>query len=219
MICYHPVMKFIKKTRRTTMKQRDLDAYRKFLTAAGIEEHLIRKLTHRQLDAVDEALKSLPEAGLSFHRPPFDIIRLSYGFHGKRFAYKTIGEIYNVSAMTISTQIKKIIMKSKEGRIKIIKAIFYPATIPLRDLPFKERVSQSIDVLELPTRTKNCLRFTGIKTIGNLINHSENELLKIQYFGRKHLNLLKETLNEIKLCLGMSEKYCSERIAEDEQQT
>ena len=51
-----------------------------------------------------------------------------------------------------------------------------------------------IDDLELTTRTANCLKAENINYIGDLIQRTENELLKIPNMGRKSLNEIKEAL-------------------------
>ncbi len=57
--------------------------------------------------------------------------------------------------------------------------------------------------LELSVRAANCLKNANIKTISDLVNRSENEMLKTKNFGRKSLNEIKEILSEMGLSLGM----------------
>lgn len=52
----------------------------------------------------------------------------------------------------------------------------------------------SIRILELPTRSENCLKAESIDTIGDLAKKTENELLIIPNLGRKSLNEIKENL-------------------------
>jgi len=61
----------------------------------------------------------------------------------------------------------------------------------------------SIDELELSVRTYNCLKNANIRTLGELVEKSEPELLKTKNFGRKSLNELKEILASMGLRLGM----------------
>ena len=44
-----------------------------------------------------------------------------------------------------------------------------------------------IDELELSVRCHNCLQAVGIRTIGMLLEYSENELLKCKNMGLKSL--------------------------------
>lgn len=63
---------------------------------------------------------------------------------------------------------------------------------------------RSIDEIELSVRTYNCLRNAGIRTIGQLVQWSEQELLKTKWFGRRSLNEIKELLGGFGLRLSMS---------------
>ena len=60
-----------------------------------------------------------------------------------------------------------------------------------------------VDDLELTVRSANCLKAENIKYIGDLIQRSENELLKTPNLGRKSLNEIKEVLASRGLTLGM----------------
>ena len=60
-----------------------------------------------------------------------------------------------------------------------------------------------VDDLELTVRSANCLKAENISYIGDLIQRSENELLKTPNLGRKSLNEIKEVLASRGLTLGM----------------
>ncbi|MBR7780847.1 DNA-directed RNA polymerase subunit alpha [Undibacterium luofuense] len=60
-----------------------------------------------------------------------------------------------------------------------------------------------VDDLELTVRSANCLKAENIYYIGDLIQRSENELLKTPNLGRKSLNEIKEVLASRGLSLGM----------------
>lgn len=60
-----------------------------------------------------------------------------------------------------------------------------------------------VDDLELTVRSANCLKSENINYIGDLIQRSENELLKTPNLGRKSLNEIKEVLASRGLTLGM----------------
>ena len=61
--------------------------------------------------------------------------------------------------------------------------------------------------LEFSVRTLNCLRKVGIATVGELVSHSESELMAIKNFGRKSLNEVKEKLTEMGLLLRDGGEY------------
>ena len=62
---------------------------------------------------------------------------------------------------------------------------------------------RSVNELELSVRAANCLKNANIKTIADLVQKSEMEMLKTKNFGKKSLNEIKEILTEMGLSLGM----------------
>jgi hypothetical protein len=70
---------------------------------------------------------------------------------------------------------------------------------------FSEEVfNVSVEHLKLPVRPRNCLRHaTGIKTVGDLVQKTESELLELHAFGPVSLKQVKHVLAEIGLRLGM----------------
>jgi DNA-directed RNA polymerase subunit alpha len=66
-----------------------------------------------------------------------------------------------------------------------------------------ENLKRSVEELELSVRSYNCLKNADIKTIGELVQKTEAEMLKTKNFGRKSLNEIKEILSEMGLSFGM----------------
>jgi len=66
-----------------------------------------------------------------------------------------------------------------------------------------DNLKRSVEELELSVRSYNCLKNADIKTIGELVQKSEAEMLKTKNFGRKSLNEIKEILAEMGLSFGM----------------
>jgi DNA-directed RNA polymerase subunit alpha len=66
-----------------------------------------------------------------------------------------------------------------------------------------EKLSKSVDEMELSVRSYNCLKNANIRTIGELVQKTEAEMLKTKNFGRKSLNEIKEILAGMGLSLGM----------------
>jgi DNA-directed RNA polymerase subunit alpha len=66
-----------------------------------------------------------------------------------------------------------------------------------------EKLNKSVDEMELSVRSYNCLKNANIRTIGELVQKSEGEMLKTKNFGRKSLNEIKEILGTMGLSLGM----------------
>lgn len=65
-----------------------------------------------------------------------------------------------------------------------------------------QHLLRSVNELELSVRAANCLKNANIKSIGELVQRSENEMLKTKNFGKKSLNEIKEVLSEMGLELG-----------------
>ena len=78
-----------------------------------------------------------------------------------------------------------------------------PVASPVLDQKLNENLFRSVDELELSVRSANCLQNANIKTIGDLVQRSEAEMLKTKNFGRKSLKEIKEILAEMGLSLGM----------------
>jgi DNA-directed RNA polymerase subunit alpha len=74
---------------------------------------------------------------------------------------------------------------------------------PKSEEKLNENLFRSVDELELSVRSANCLQNANIKTIGDLVQKSEAEMLKTKNFGRKSLKEIKEILAEMGLALGM----------------
>jgi DNA-directed RNA polymerase subunit alpha len=66
-----------------------------------------------------------------------------------------------------------------------------------------ENLDKSVEELELSVRSYNCLKNANIRTIRELVNKTEGEMLKTKNFGRKSLNEIKEILTSMGLSLGM----------------
>lgn len=75
---------------------------------------------------------------------------------------------------------------------------------PEDDLPFNRNLLRKVDELELSVRSANCLKNDNIIYIGDLVQKSEQEMLRTPNFGRKSLNEIKEVLTSMGLGLGMS---------------
>ncbi len=67
----------------------------------------------------------------------------------------------------------------------------------------KRTLDKSVEELELSVRSSNCLRAAEIKTIGDLVQKSEQEMLKYRNFGRKSLKEIQDILGEMGLSFGM----------------
>jgi DNA-directed RNA polymerase subunit alpha len=74
---------------------------------------------------------------------------------------------------------------------------------PARAGALNEHLDKSVEELELSVRSYNCLKNANIRTIRELVQKTEAEMLKTKNFGRKSLNEIKEILHGMGLGLGM----------------
>jgi DNA-directed RNA polymerase subunit alpha len=88
----------------------------------------------------------------------------------------------------------------------------FPDTMPVEEtmeredrprLEVNDNLFRNVDELELSVRASNCLKTANIRTIADLVQKSEAELLKTKNFGKKSLNEIKTILGEMGLSLGM----------------
>ena len=67
----------------------------------------------------------------------------------------------------------------------------------------RELLGRSVEELELSVRSYNCLKNANIRTLRELVQKTEGEMLKTKNFGRKSLNEIKDILGTMGLSLGM----------------
>ena len=91
-------------------------------------------------------------------------------------------------------------------------------------LALNENLFRSVDELEFSVRSQNCLQNADIKYIGELVQKTEQEMLKTKNFGQKSLNEIKEILRGMGLELGMKldhfpsrEQIESRRVAREKE--
>jgi DNA-directed RNA polymerase subunit alpha len=90
-----------------------------------------------------------------------------------------------------------IFINFEEGAVSEEIAEEKPATV------YNENLDRSVEELELSVRSYNCLKNANISTIRELVQKSEQEMLKTKNFGRKSLNEIKEILQAMGLGLGL----------------
>jgi DNA-directed RNA polymerase subunit alpha len=79
-------------------------------------------------------------------------------------------------------------------------------------------LEKSVEELELSVRSSNCLRAAEIKTLGQLVQKSEAEMLKYRNFGRKSLREIADVLSEMGLQFGMDVSQYLEPKKEEKQE-
>jgi DNA-directed RNA polymerase subunit alpha len=87
-----------------------------------------------------------------------------------------------------------------------------PEDVDVEIVKVRKMLEKPVDELELSVRSSNCLRAAEIKTIGDLVQKSEPEMLKYRNFGRKSLKEIQDILGEMGLGFGMDvSKYYEPR--------
>ena len=130
---------------------------------------------------------------------------------GKRVDYENLTlEIWTTGAISPQdalSQAAKILRDHLVIFLNIVDEPLVREQLPeRREIPHfsqKEILSKAIDHLELSVRSNNCLRSAGIEKIHELVQKTEEGLLKTKNFGRKSLTEIKETLQELGLGLNL----------------
>jgi DNA-directed RNA polymerase subunit alpha len=116
----------------------------------------------------------------------------------------TNGSVKPQDAVAYSAKIMKeqlqIFINFDEEKVKPKEEVVQVAINKSR---VNENLLRKVDELELSVRSTNCLENADIKFIGELVQKSENEMLRTKNFGRKSLNEIKEILHEMGFSLGM----------------
>ncbi|UCD34395.1 MAG: hypothetical protein JSU90_08840, partial [Nitrospiraceae bacterium] len=66
-----------------------------------------------------------------------------------------------------------------------------------------EHLLKSVEELELSVRSYNCLKNANIRTLADLVQKTEQEMLRTKNFGRKSLNEIKEIMEVMGLHFNM----------------
>ena len=84
-----------------------------------------------------------------------------------------------------------------------------------------EHLDKSVEELELSVRSYNCLKNANIRTIRELVQKTEPEMLRTKNFGRKSLNEIREILHTMGLGLGMrlDQPAAADEAVSDETET
>ena len=75
---------------------------------------------------------------------------------------------------------------------------------PEVDPRLAEMLAKPIEELDLSVRSANCLKNANIRTLGDLVQRTEREMLSTKNFGRKSLDEIKDVLASLGLSFGMS---------------
>jgi len=85
------------------------------------------------------------------------------------------------------------------------------AAAPDVDPRLAEMLSKPIEELDLSVRSANCLKNANIRTLGDLVQRTEREMLSTKNFGRKSLDEIKDVLASLGLSFGMARATAGSR--------
>ena len=159
----------------------------------------------------DESTKSIGRIVLDASFSP--VKRVSYTVETARVEQRTdldklVLEIETNGAVTAEDAVRasaKILVEQLAvfAQLEGNELAAFDAPVQRSSQQFDPILLRPVDELELTVRSANCLKAENIYYIGDLIQRSENELLKTPNLGRKSLNEIKEVLASRGLTLGM----------------
>jgi DNA-directed RNA polymerase subunit alpha len=155
----------------------------------------------------DEATRSIGRIVLDASFSP--IRRVSYGVESARVEQRT-----DLDRLVLEVETNGVIEPEdavrQAARILVEQLSVFaalegaePTAESARAATVDPMLMRPVDDLELTVRSANCLKAESIYYIGDLIQRTENELLKTPNLGRKSLNEIKEVLAARGLTLGM----------------
>jgi len=148
----------------------------------------------------------------SSHSP---ILKVNYRVEparvGKRIDYENLTlEIWTTGAVAPVEALAQAAKILRDHLIIFLNVVDEPAekepSSSKREIPYLNQIdvlAKPIEHLELSVRSNNCLRSAGIEKIYELVQKTEDELLKTKNFGRKSLSEIKETLTNLGLGLNL----------------
>jgi DNA-directed RNA polymerase subunit alpha len=164
----------------------------------------------------------------SSHSP---ILKVNYRVEqarvGKRIDYENLSlEIWTTGAVSPQEALSQSAKILRDHLAIFLSVIDEPLEkepiIAKKEIPYLNQLDvllKPIEHLELSVRSSNCLKSAGIERIFELVQKSEDELLKTKNFGRKSLAEIKETLANLNLGLSLDlHPKLLERIQADVQE-
>ena len=142
------------------------------------------------------------------------VARVAYSVHDCRVGQRTDYDKVEIEVWT-DGRINPVDAVNQAGRILIDHLQLFVGkddererdTTPLIHNPEDEtllrKLLRGINDLELSVRSLNCLNNANIKTLGELVQRPEAEMLKYRNFGQKSLTEIREKLTELGLTLSM----------------
>ena len=160
------------------------------------------------------------DEGLSVDYIPLDsshspVLKVNYRVEparvGKRIDYESLTlEIWTTGAIRPTDALNQAAKLLRDHLVIFLNVVDEPLekeqVAAKKEIPYLTQIdilSKSIEHLELSVRSNNCLKSAGIDKIYELVQKTEDELLKTKNFGRKSLAEIKETLANLGLGLNI----------------
>ena len=159
-----------------------------------------------------EEMEAIGETGWILLDADFSPVRfVSYRIEPTRVGEKTDYERLIVEVTTDGTKSPEDVVKEAvtilQKHLSLLEHISYEVPtleepIPVDEL--SEKLTLSIEELDISQRALNSLKRMGITTIGDLVQMTEEELKSTKNIGRKALAEIKEALKQMGLALGLN---------------
>jgi DNA-directed RNA polymerase subunit alpha len=162
--------------------------------------------SERELDEEDEESKTIGVLKLDSSYSP--IKRVSYVVESARFEGRADLDKLIVDLETDGTLDPETAVRRSATILQQQLGVFVDLDSDLLKEPVKKEeefdpiLLRPVEDLELTVRSANCLKSESIQYIGDLIMHSETDLLKTPNLGKKSLNEIKDILSDRNLALG-----------------
>src|SRR6266568_4833871 len=121
----------------------------------------------------------------------------------RRYADEPTKSIGRIVLDASFSPVKRVSYTVESARVEGSELAAFDQPVQRSSQQFDPILLRPVDELELTVRSANCLKAENIYYIGDLIQRTENELLKTPNLGRKSLNEIKEVLASRGLTLGM----------------
>ncbi len=130
----------------------------------------------------------------------------------KKMGIKTLGDLTKITEAELlsyknfgETSLNEIKAILASKNLRLGQALEEKAGRKLHSLPKDDGdvsvLEKPIDILQLSARSRGCLEKLGVKTINELINYSESQLMEVKNFGQVSLNEIREKLATFGLSL------------------
>ncbi len=159
-----------------------------------------------------EEMETIGETGWIMLDADFSPVKLvSYKIEQTRVGDKTDYEKLTVEVLTDGTRTPEEVVKEAvdilQKHLSLLEHISYEVPTLEEPIPvdeMSEKLTLSIEELDISQRALNSLKRMGITTIGDLVQMTEEELKSTKNIGRKALAEIKEALKQLGLQLGIN---------------